>query len=160
MSKVSRPPFAWLALIHDFNADAVKTHNVLRQREAFVKKLKKTCSTKDEFAEILRRDFMSQYWSRSEYEMILYIEDDRVYIEPLVGEFKDGRVDVTDGTILDWPVFAKKMLSERAWHDKENNRDYVKFDIFDQLVFRFDEVVDFTWNYIHKYQRMKKEEKK
>jgi hypothetical protein len=35
--------------------------------------------------------------------------------------------------------------------------DYVKFDVFDQIMFRFDEIVDFTYNYRHKYQRIKKE---
>jgi ATP-dependent Clp protease ATP-binding subunit ClpA len=73
---------------------------------------------------------------------------------------KYHKINITDDTTLDWPAFAKKMLSEYAWHDKENNRDYVKFDIYDQLMFRFDEIVDFTWNYRHKYQRIKKEEKR
>lgn len=158
MSKVIRQPFSWLTLIHDFNADAVRTHDVLTYREDRIKKLKKKYTTKEEFAEALRLDLQWQYWAQCEYEMILYIENDKVYLEPWVGKFKDGRVDITDNELLDWPAFAKKMLSERAWHDKENNRDYVKFDIYDQLMFRFDEIVDFTWNYRHKYQRVKKED--
>ena len=89
--------------------------------------------------------------------MILYIENERVYLEPWVGTFKEGRIDITKDTTLDWSAFAKKMLDEHAWHDKENNRDYVKFDVFDQIMFRFDEIVDFTYNYRHKYQRIKKE---
>lgn len=157
MSKVVRPAFTWPTLIHDFNANAVRTHDVLRYREAFIKKLKKKCITKEEFVKAFGTDLMRQYWSRCEYEMILYTENDRVYLEPWVGKFKEGRVDITDGPYLDWPAFAKKMLSEHAWHDKENNRDYVKFDIYDQLMFRFDELVDFVWNYRHKYQRIKKE---
>lgn len=158
MSKVIRPPFTWPVLMHDFNADAVRTHDVLRQREVFIKKLKKKYTAKEEFAETLKRDFMRQYWSRAEYEMILYVEDDRVYLEPWVGEFKDGRVDITDNELFNWSAFAKKMLSERAWHNKENDRVYVKFDIYDQLMFRFDELIDFVWNYRHKYQRVKKED--
>lgn len=157
MSKVIRPPFTWPTLIHDFNAGAVRTHDVLRQREDFIKKLKKKHTAKEEFAKALKLDLQWQYWSQSEYEMIFYIENDKVYLEPWIGKFKDGRTDVTDNPYLDWPAFAKKMLSEHAWYDKENNRDYVKFDIYDQLMFRFDEIVDFTWNYRHKYQRIKKE---
>ena len=101
---------------------------------------------------------MWQYWSRSEYEMILYIENGRVYLEPWVGKFKDGRVDITDDTSLHWPVFANEML-KHPWTDKETGRQYVKFDIYDQLKFRFDELIDFVWNYRHKYQRIKKEER-
>lgn len=158
--KVIRPPFTWNTLIHDFNAKTVKTHDVLAYREDRVKKLKKRYATKEEFADALKLDLQWQYWAQCEYEMILYTENDRVYLEPWVGDFKDGRVDITDNELLDWPAFAKQMLSERAWHDKENNRDYVKFDLFDQCVFRFEELVDFVWNYRHKYQRIKKEEKK
>ena len=155
--KVIRPPFTWNTLIHDFNAKTVKTHDVLTYREDRVKKLKKQHSTKEEFAKALDMDLMWQYWSQSEYEMLLYIENERVYLEPWCGTFKEGRIDITKDTTLDWSAFAKKMLDEHAWHDKENNRDYVKFDVFDQIMFRFDEIVDFTYNYRHKYQRIKKE---
>lgn len=156
MSKVIRPPFTWLTLIHDFNTKTVKTHDVLTYREDHIKKLKKKYTTKEEFAASLKLDLQSQYWSRCEYEMILYIENDRVYLEPWCGEFKDGRADITDNELLDWLAFAEKLLEERVWHNKENNRDYVKFDVYDQLMFRFDELVDFVWNYRHKYQRIKK----
>ncbi len=157
MSKAVRPPFTWKVLIHDCNASCVKPYDILAYREDFIKKLKKQYNTKAEFAAALERNFMWQYWSRSEYEMILYIEEGRVYLEPWCGRFKTDRIDITDGDTLDWPAFAEKMLSEYAWRDKENNRDYVKFDIYDQLMFRFEELVDFIWNYRHKYQRVKKE---
>ena len=157
MSKVVRPPFSWKVLIHDFNSATIKTHDVLAYREDFIKKLKKKCVTKEEFADTLARDFMRQYWSRSEYEMILYIENNRVYLEPWVGTFKEGRIDITTNETLDWPGFAEELLSIRGWSDKENNRIYAKFDIYDQLMFRFDELLDFCWNYKHKYQRNKLE---
>lgn len=158
--KVVRPPFTWNTLIHDFNAKTVKTHDILAYREDRIKKLKKKHATKEEFIKAFDMDLMWQYWSQSEYEMLLYTENDRVYLEPWCGTFKEGRIDITDDTTLDWPAFAKKMLSERTWHDKENNRDYVKFDVYDEIRFRFDEFMDFVWSYRHKYQRIKKEEKK
>ena len=158
MSKVIRPPFIWNTLIHDWNAQDVRVYNVLSHREDFIKKLKKKCTTKEEFIELFDRDLLWNFWSRSEYEMILYVENDRVYLEPWCGTFKEGRIDITDDNTLDWPVFAQKMLDERAWHDKENNRGYVKFDVYDQLKFKFDELIDFVWNYKHKHQRTKKGE--
>ena len=154
--KVIRPPFSWKVLLHDFNAGNIRLYDVLAYKEDFIKKLKKKCKTKQEFTEALDREFMRQYWSRCEYEMILYVENDRVYLEPWTGEFKEGRIDVTDDRHLDWPMFAKKML-ENAWINKETGRKYVKFDIYDQIKFRFNELIDFVWNYRHKYQRVKKE---
>ena len=158
MSKAIRPPFTWNTLIHDFNAKTVKAHDILACREDRVKKLKKQHPIKEEFAEALNKDLMRQYWSRTEYEMILYIANDRVYLEPWSGTFKDGRIDITEDTTLNWPAFAEKMISEHGWHDANNNCTYVKFDIYNQLIFRFDELVDFVWSYRHKYQRIKKEE--
>jgi hypothetical protein len=159
--KTVRLPFVWNVLLHDWNAHDVRVYNVLStRREDYIKKLKKKCATKEEFIELLDRDLMHQFWSRSEYEMILYIEDGRVYLEPWCGTFKEGRIDITDGNTLDWPAFARKMLSKHGWHDANNNRTYVKFDAYDQLKFRFDELMDFVWNYKHKYQRVKKEENK
>jgi hypothetical protein len=160
MSKVIRLPFTWPTLIHDFNAKTVKTHDVLAYREDHIKKLKKKYTTKEEFANALKLELQWQYWSRAEYEMILYIADDRVYLEPWCGTFKEGKIDITDDTTLDWPAFAKKMISEHGWHDANNNRTYVKFDVYDQIKFRFEELTDFVWNYKHKYQRVKKEENK
>lgn len=155
-----RLPFVWNVLLHDWNAHDVRVYNVLStRREDYIKKLKKKCTTKEEFIELFDRDLMHQFWSRSEYEMILYIENGRVYLEPWCGKFKDGIIDITEDTTLDWSAFAKKMLDERTWHDKESGRDYVKFDIYDQIHFRFEEFMDFVWNYRHKYQRVKKEEK-
>lgn len=157
--KEVRPPFSWKVLLHDWNADTVRTHDVLTYREDLIKKLKKKCTTKEEFADALDRDLMWQYWSCSEYEMILYIENERVYLEPWCGKFKEGRIDITDGPYLDWSAFANKML-EHAWTDKYTGRKYAKFDVYDQLKFRFDELIDFVWNYRHKYQRIKKEDTK
>ena len=155
--KEVRPPFSWKVLLHDWNADDVRTHDVLAYREDFIKKLKKKCATKEELVESLDRDLMWQYWSRSEYEMILYVENDRVYLEPWCGDFKTGRIDITEGPYFDWSAFANKML-EQAWTDRDTGRKYVKFDVYDQLKFKFDELIEFVWNYRHKYERRKKDE--
>lgn len=154
--KEARLPFVWNVLLHDWNAHDIRVYNVLSaRREDYIKKLKKKCTTKEEFIELFDRDLMHQFWSRSEYEMILYIENNRVYLEPWCGTFKEGRIDITEDNILNWPVFAKEML-EQAWTNKETGCKYVKFDVYDQLKFRFDELIDFIWNYRHKYQRRRK----
>lgn len=157
--KATRAPFSWQVFIHDFNTHTIIPYDILAHREPLIKKFKKLYSTKEAFAEALRKDFMYQYWSRCEYEMLLYVENNRVYLMPWVGKLIGDKLDVTGNTLLDWPAFAKYLLSNRGWLDKINNRIYVKFDIYDQIMFRFDELVDFCLEYRHKYQRRKKEEK-
>lgn len=154
MKKIVSLPFVWNVLLHNWNAGDIGVYNILsKTREDYIKKLKKKCASKEEFIQLFDRDLMHQFWGRSEYEMILYVEDDRVYLEPWCGTFKAGRIDITDDDVLDWPVFADKMLEQRAWTDKQNGRKYVKFDVYDQIKFRFDDLVDFVWNYRHKYSR-------
>ena len=156
--KIERVPFSWPTKIHDWNAGRVRTHDILAYKEKLVKDLKKEYKAKDEFAEAFRLKLMSQYWSRSEYEMILYIEAGRVYLEPWCGSFKEGRVDITEDNTLNWPLFAAQLLERRAWVNKETGLNYVKFDIYDQIMFRFNELLDFVWSYHHKYERRKSHE--
>ena len=151
--KEVRQPFSWTACIFDINSDKLVSHDVLKYREKLVKDLKKKCTTKEEFVDKLFRDFMWQYWSRCEYEMILYIENSRVFIQPFISKNpEENRVDVTDFPGFDWLAFAEQMLINKA--SKEGK---VKIDVYDQLRFRFFELADFCWEYKHKYQRNKKE---
>lgn len=152
--KELRQPFSWKALLFDVNSDKLVEHDVLKYREKFVKDLKKKCTTKEEFIDKLFRDFMWQYWSRCEYEMILYIENGRVFVQPLIGcrEPNECRVDITDRPGFDWPKFAEQILKIKGYKDGT-----AKIDVYDQLRFRFDELADFCWEYKHKYQRNKKE---
>lgn len=146
--------FSWKAFIFDANSDKLVEHDVLKYREKFVKELKKKCSTKEEFVDKLMRDFMWQYWSRTEYEMLIYIENDRVFVQPWIGcrEPKDYRVDVTDDSDFDWTKFAELMV-----YNKGYKNGIAKIDVYDQLRFKFDELVDFCWEYKHKYERRKKD---
>ena len=155
--KEIRLPFSWYTLIHDFNAQTIIPYDILAHREFLIKRFKKQFETKEAFAEALHRDLKYQYWSRCEYEMLLYVENERVYLMPWVGKLRVDKLDITDNPLLNWPAFAKHLLRDRGWPDRTNNRTYVKFDIYDQIMFRFDELVDFCWSYQHKYQRHKKE---
>lgn len=150
--KEVRPPFSWKALLFDFNSGKLVEHDVLKYREKLVKDLKKKCDTKEEFTDKLFRDFMWQYWSRCEYEMAIYIENERVFVEPWVGckNPKLCRVDVIDYSDFDWSKFAELMIQVKG-----NKDGIAKIDIYDQLKFQFDELANFCWEYPHKYQRKK-----
>jgi hypothetical protein len=152
--KLVKQPFTWKVYIFDINSNKLVEHDVLKYRENFVKELKKKCTTKEEFIDKLFRDFMWQYWSRAEYEMLIYIENDRVFVEPWVSckNLEEARVDVTERPGFDWSKFAKLMIYNKGYRD-----GIAKIDVYDQLGFRFNELADFCWEYKHKYQRRKKD---
>lgn len=152
--KTIKRPFSWKAHLFNINSNKLVEHDVLKYRENLVKDLKKKYTNKEEFIDELFRDFMWQYWSRCEYEMAIYIENERVFVEPWVGCKNPElyRVDVTDHSDFDWPKFAELMIQIKG-----NKDGIAKIDIYDQLRFCFDELADFCWEYKHKYQRNKKE---
>jgi hypothetical protein len=151
--KIVKRPFSWKAYLFDINSNKLVEHDVLKYRENFIKNLKKTCTTKEEFIDKLFRDFMWQYWSRCEYEMAIYIENERVFVEPWVGckNPELNKVDVTDYPDFDWHKFAELMIQVKG-----NKNSIAKIDVYDQLRFRFNELADFCWEHQHKYQRNKK----
>lgn len=156
MSEV-RTPFSWKVCIFDINSNKLVDYDILKHREKFVKDLKKSCSTKEEFVDRFFRDLMWQYWSRCEYELLIYIENERVFVQPWVGctDPEEARVDVTEFPNFNWQAFAELMIYNKGYKD-----GVAKIDAYDQLRFRFDELADFVWNYKHKYQRNKKEKEK
>ena len=151
--KEIKPPFSWKTLLFDVNSQKLVEYDVLKYREKVVKELKKKYTTKEEFADKLDREFMYHYWSKCEYEMILYLDEGRVFVKPWAGirAPEEHAVDLTDRTDFNWQAFAEKMIKECGWRGGT-----VKIDVYDQLKFKFDELVDFCWNYKHKYQRTKK----
>jgi hypothetical protein len=64
------------------------------------------------------------------------------------------RICVTDDDNFDWRGFAEKHIG--GWFYKNE----AKIDIFDQLMYNWDEFVTYCWEYCHKYQRTKKTEEK
>ena len=152
--KSVKQPFSWKVYLFDISSNKLAEHDVLKYRENLVKELKKKCTTKEEFIDKLFRDFMWQYWSRCEYEMLIYIENERVFVQPWVGcrNPDEARVDVTDYVNFDWPKFAELMIYNKGYRD-----GIAKIDVYDQLRFQFNELADFCWEYKHKYQRRKKD---
>ena len=154
MAKREFKKLSWLVTYYDCNADKIKYYDIFKYREDFVKKLKKKCANKEEFAEKMRREMMYYYWSRAEMETIIELDDGRIWISPWCGcrEPENVRVDVTDRTDFDWKGFAEKHIGSQIYKNK------AKIDIWDQLEWRWDEFIDYVWSYRHKYQRTKKTE--
>ena len=138
----------WICQHFDCNKQVIEDYDVLKYFEDSIKKLKKKHPHKDHFANALRSQMMYRYWSRCEYELIIEIEDNRIYLIPWSGCYypEQVKVDVTDRTDFDWKGFVEKNM---IIHSN-------KIDIYDQLIYKWDEFVDYCWNYHHKWQRRKK----
>ena len=132
--------------VKNFNCtkQVIEDYDVLKYREDQIKKLKKTCATKEEFAEKLRIEFQSAYWSRAEYELIIELtEDGRVLLKPWVGcrDEENATIDVTDDTTFDWKGFAVEHISKQIYKNE------AKIDVYSQLTYsdRFEKLVDYLW---------------
>lgn len=141
----------WEAMRYDWNSSKFTQYNVLAYREEFVKQLKKKVTSKEEFAKKMRTEMLYYFWAKCEVEVILTNQDGRIIMSPWVGP-KDITLDVTDRDDFDWVGLFKKETEH--YIDKTT----VKIDIFDQLQWKWEEFIDYCWNFHHKWQRKKKTE--
>lgn len=152
MAKREFKPLSWLVTYHDCNADKIKDYDILKYRQDFIKKLKKQCAAKEEFAEKLRSEFLWAFWSKCEWEVIIEIDNDgRVWLSPWVGSRnpEEARVDVTDRTDFDWIGFANEHIGKQIYKNR------AKVDVFDQLTYgdQFEKLVDMCWYTRLRYER-------
>ena len=140
-------PMSWKVKRFDCNAQKIIDYDILHNLESEIKKLKKINKTKDEFEDAFKRRIMWQYWGRCEYELIIVKSDERIILSPWVGCFNPSQVeiDVTNYDDFDWIGFADKHI--------RNGRREAKIDIYNQVMYRWDEFLNYCWNYRHKYQR-------
>lgn len=142
----------WFCKYYDCNANKINDINILRGYDDYIKKLKKKCATKEQFAEELRREMIHRFWSKSEWELIIEIDDnDRVWLTPWCGcsNPQDVRIDVTDDDSFDWRGFAEVHIGKQIYKYE------AKVDIYDQLTFkdRFEQLVTYLWATRLKYAR-------
>lgn len=140
----------WVVLNYNVNKNAIEEYNVLAHRTLHIKALKKKAKNRDEFSKLLDREMMSQYWSRSEYEMILERDNNRLYLKPWIGcrNAEEVKIEVTGDEF--WEAFATSIHIN--WWGNE-----AKIDIYDQLNARWDEFVDYCWNTHLPYERKRKD---
>ena len=145
-------PMSWMVKRFDFNSQIIEDYDILKYYENDIKKMKKKCSTKEEFAEALRQEMMWRYWSKAEHELVIEItEDSRIFLNPWVGcsDPDKVKIDVTDDDSFDWRGFAEHHVNQQIYKNK------AKIDIYDQLQWNWQDFVDYCWNYHHKWQRRK-----
>ena len=140
----------WNVKYFNMNKQVIEDFNPLKHYDDWIKKQKKKCATKEEFAEALRRELQYRFWSRAEYELIITKEEDgSIWLSPWVGCYNpdEAKINVANDISFDWKGFAEEHIKKQIF----NNR--AKIDIFDQYMFRFDELVDNLWHTRLKWER-------
>lgn len=151
-TKVYKPGnMYWEVMHYNCNAQRFEPYNVLWYREEFIKKLKKKVTSKEEFAQEMKSEFKHRFWSKCEWELVLSDKDGRIVMSPLIGP-EDVTLDVTDRENFDWVDFFNKQMKYYS------SKREIKIDVWDQINYKFDEFIDYTWNFHHKWQRRKKDE--
>ena len=141
-----------LVKYYNCNANKIEDYDVLKRRESEIKRLKKKCATKDEFAELLRREFMWRFWSKAEWELIIIkTAEGRVILSSWCGSRNPDSeaIDVTDDPAFDWSGFADEHIKKQIF------KDHAKIDIYDQIMYgdRFNKLVDELWHTRLPYER-------
>lgn len=145
-------PFSWLVKNFNINKQAIEDYDVLKYREGDIKKFKKKYKTKEEFEKALRVEIMYHFWSRAEYELVIkQTEGGHILLLPWCGcrDEEKATIDVTYDTSFDWKGFAAEHIGKQIYNNE------AKIDIYNQLMWQWDNFVDYVWNYHHKWQRRK-----
>ena len=132
----------WFVYVNGLNCNGFRKENVfnnIKFEEYTIKHLKE-CSTKEEFAERISRELFYYFGSKCEYEMIITRKDSKITLSPWMGN-KEDILDVTDDADFNWNGFYEKM--EQRYRKFE---DSIKFDVNDQIKFRFAKFIDYCWN--------------
>ena len=93
---------------------------------------------------------MSHFWSKSEYELIFERKGEKLYLKPWCGCSDPDEVAINVSSEEFWILFAESDFVN--WHDHR-----AKIDIYDQLLFKWDEFVDYCWNTHLPYERKRKD---
>ena len=143
----------WDVYYYDINRNKISTFNILDHwsfRE-YTKKAAKKLKTKEEFAEQVRRELLFYYWSKAEWELVVRIEDNRIFLIPWCGcrNPEEVKIDVTDDANFDWRGFAEKHTARQIYGNE------AKIDVFDQVDYRWEEFVDYAWENKKELLKMK-----
>ena len=129
---------------YNVNNRKIEDYDVLSRRVDDIKKLKKKCQNKSEFADKLKAEFMWRFWSKAEWELIVTKTDEgRVILSPWCGcvDPDNCSVDVTDDNSFDWSGFADEHIKRQIF------KNQAKTDVYDQIMYgnRFDELINELW---------------
>lgn len=132
----------WKVLHYDINANKIEEYNILRYKESLIRQLKKQCVDLEDFSKKIRGQMQYYYWARSEHELIIELEDNRVFLSPWCGRKDAKRIEVFSDHSFDWLGFAKQQVNKQTYGNK------AKIDIYAQLMWKWEDFVVYCW-YTH-----------
>lgn len=107
----------WKVIYYNCNARKIDTFNVFNHSSfvADVEKDLKRCTTKEEFAEKLRKSLQYYFWTKCEWEII---------VSPWAGGREDEaiKVDVYWQVMNNWRLFLDYVWGEKNDGKKQNER--------------------------------------
>ena len=133
----------WFVYNYNINKHEIEAFNIFKHG-SFVKYFNihlNAMSDKEQFANAIKDELRYYFWSKSEYELIVRLtDDDHVFLLPWCGSSdpENEKVEVTDDH---WRDFAKLHI-KRQQHTNE-----AKIDIYNQVMFRFYEFVNYCWSF-------------
>lgn len=139
----------WLVKWFNTNTGRIEDYDIIYSEIKTIKELKKNSPDRETFKEQLRRHLLWRYWCRCEYELIISIKNGRIYLLPWISRDPEAaKIDVTTAKNengFSWEAFAANYIKE--------GDDSAKIDIFDQLDFMLDALVDYCWYHRFAYER-------
>lgn len=137
---------------YNCNANKIEDYDVLKRRESEIKKLKKKCAGKEDFANELRRELMWRFWSKAEWELVVTkTADGHIILSPWCGcsDPDACSIDVTSDKSFAWSDFADEHIKRQIF------KNQAKIDVYDQIIYgdRFNKIVDELWYTRLPYER-------
>lgn len=134
----------WKVYYHNFNRNLIGPYDLFVHGKfpEYIRKHIEKCKTKEEFADKVKSELMYYFWSKCEWEVLLVRENDRIIIKPWIGCGEEVSLDVTDAEDFDWVGFYDKATKIRVVRDGA-----VKIDVYDQVMFKFNDFVDYCWEH-------------
>jgi hypothetical protein len=140
----------WNVKYYNINKQTIEDYNPLKHYDDWIKKQKKKCTTKTEFAEVFKREMMWRFWCKAEWELVITKEEDgSIWLIPWVGcrTPDDVKINITNDNSFDWKGFAEEHIDKQIYGNR------AKIDVYDQLQWRWSELVDYIWHTRLKWER-------
>lgn len=135
----------WNVYDYHFSASELRIFNVFKHRSFMdsVEKLLNKDIPKEEFAELLRRQALYYYWSKTEWECIITDTNPQI-----------GRNELCRLLSECYEQLPKSKPTPRRYCI--NLADSYKLDVYSQIMLNWDEFVDYVWQYSKTAKKQRK----
>ena len=134
----------WNVYRYNINSDKIENFNIFDHGSfnQYVQKHLKKCTSKEEFAEKIKSELLFYFWSKSQWELIVEIQDEHIYLLPWCGckEPDKVKIDVSDEN-FDWKGFAEHHINRQRYKTK------AKIDVYEQVMYRWEDFLEHVYEF-------------